>query len=612
MSDKIDNSSSHSNHLSGKKRKASDGNGSNGYKKRKISNEDEEESIITNTKDSIKMSGRYNYEEDDEDSNIKWKTLEHHGVRFPPFYTPHGVAPLHKGKPLILNPVQEEIATFWAQALGTDFTEKETVRNNFEEEFLAVLDKEMGVKSLNNIDFDPIVKHIEKTREERNNRPREEKKREREENAKLDAHFRYCIIDGEKERVNTVMVEPPGIFRGRGEHPHAGKLKSRILPENVTVNVGLDNMIPKCDVPGHAWKAVVNNPEATWLGQFKDEGREKAGTKYLFLAPDSKIKSKNDIMKYGKAKKLKENIEKIRADYMRRMASKSMQEAQLGTATYLIDKLALRVGNEKSEDEADTVGCCSLRVEHITIEKDNKITLDFLGKDSMRFHQTIEVHPLAHKAIERFVKDKKPEEDLFHLINASRLNEYLKELMPQLSAKVFRTYNASITLQNELSKYEEKPRDDVDKKVKFYKNANREVAILCNHQKAVPKNFDEQLKRLEDKLKEKKKKLKELQTHKKNLAKDSSISKPKMPKTANACDTAIKKAKKAMETEEYKVSEKIENKNIALSTSKINYMDPRISVTWCKNNEVPIEKVFEKTLRMKFAWVMSEDLEWKF
>lgn len=41
-------------------------------------------------------------------------------------------------------------------------------------------------------------------------------------------------------------------------------------------------------------------------------------------------------------------------------------------------------------------------------------------------------------------------------------------------------------------------------------------------------------------------------------------------------------------------------------------MDPRISVTWCKNHEVPIERVFEKTLRMKFAWAMSADLEWKF
>jgi DNA topoisomerase-1 len=44
-----------------------------------------------------------------------------------------------------------------------------------------------------------------------------------------------------------------------------------------------------------------------------------------------------------------------------------MKNRQLGTATYLIDTLALRVGNEKEDDEADTVGCCSLRVEHITL-----------------------------------------------------------------------------------------------------------------------------------------------------------------------------------------------------------------------------------------------------
>ena len=36
-------------------------------------------------------------------------------------------------------------------------------------------------------------------------------------------------------------------------------------------------------------------------------------------------------------------------------------------ATFFIDKLALRVGNEKGEDEADTVGCCSLRVEHVSV-----------------------------------------------------------------------------------------------------------------------------------------------------------------------------------------------------------------------------------------------------
>ena len=53
-------------------------------------------------------------------------------------------------------------------------------------------------------------------------------------------------------------------------------------------------------------------------------------------------------------------------------------------ARYFIDKLALRAGNEKDEDEADTVGCCSLRVEHIKLhekweDKDFVVEFDFLG-----------------------------------------------------------------------------------------------------------------------------------------------------------------------------------------------------------------------------------------
>ena len=56
----------------------------------------------------------------------------------------------------------------------------------------------------------------------------------------------------------------------------------------------------------------------------------------------------------------------------------------------LIFQLALRVGNEKDEDEADTVGCCSLRIEHIKLYDrfedvgENVVEFDFLGKDSIR------------------------------------------------------------------------------------------------------------------------------------------------------------------------------------------------------------------------------------
>ena len=53
-------------------------------------------------------------------------------------------------------------------------------------------------------------------------------------------------------------------------------------------------------------------------------------------------------------------------------------------------------------------------------------------------------------------------------------------------------------------------------------------------------------------------------------------------------------------------------KEVSLGTSKINYIDPRISVAWCKRNEVPIEKVFSKTLRDKFNWAAAVPPDWEF
>ncbi len=41
---------------------------------------------------------------------------------------------------------------------------------------------------------------------------------------------------------------------------------------------------------------------------------------------------------------------------------------------------------------------------------------------------------------------KKAEDDLFDLIDPTKVNKHLQQLMPGLTIKVFRTYNASITL----------------------------------------------------------------------------------------------------------------------------------------------------------------------
>ena len=63
---------------------------------------------------------------------------------------------------------------------------------------------------------------------------------------------------------------------------------------------------------------------------------------------------------------------------------------------------------------------------------------------------------------------------------------------------------------------------------------------------------------------------------------------------------------------ELNMKNKDDNKSVALGTSKINYMDPRITVAWCKRNECPIDKVFARALRDKFPWACSAKTGYKF
>lgn len=112
------------------------------------------------------------------------------------------------------------------------------------------------------------------------------------------------------------------------------------------------------------------------------------------------------------ASDLQNFIEKIRTDYTNDFKDEEMVIRQRATAIYFIDRLALRNGNEKGEDEADTVGCCSLRFEHITLTPPTTVTFDFLGKDSIRYINEVEVDELVFKNLKIFKKAPKEVGDL--------------------------------------------------------------------------------------------------------------------------------------------------------------------------------------------------------
>lgn len=121
-------------------------------------------------------------------------------------------------------------------------------------------------------------------------------------------------------------------------------------------------------------------------------------------------------------------VETLRADYTNDLKSKVMAERQRATAVYFIDRFALRVGGDKdTEAEADTVGCCSLRFEHVTLQEPNLVTFDFLGKDSIRFYQPDkEVDRQVFKNLKLFKQDSKPGQDLFDRITVRRGWEWME------------------------------------------------------------------------------------------------------------------------------------------------------------------------------------------
>mmetsp|Transcript_71409 Transcript_71409/g.165133 ORF Transcript_71409/g.165133 Transcript_71409/m.165133 type:complete len:911 (+) Transcript_71409:67-2799(+) len=430
------------------------------------------------------------------------------------------------------------------------------------------------------------------------------------------AWFAYALINGVREKLGSFKLEPPQLFRGRGEHPKQGLLKKRTFPESVVINIAEDACVPKLvGMPGHAYKDVVHENTVQWIASFEDGLLGE--TKYVSFAATSGLKGQPDMLKYDRARRLLACIGNVRQSYEKLQTSKSIVERQKATATYFIDKLALRVGGEKNtEEEADTVGCCSLRVEHLKLEPPNTIHFDFLGKDSIRYQNSVQVTDQVYENVSSFMNNKTPDQDVFDKVQPTLLNDYFKEFMEDLTAKVFRTFNASFTLQQELAKFDVSKKNSYTQEelVKFYNNANRQVAILCNHQRAESKQHGQAMQRMEEIKNTMEKNIRILKKHLLALqaGKSPKNSESKLPKDVVSCKKKIAETRMRLDKHATAMAMKEENKTVSLTTSKVNYMDPRITVAWCKKVDLAIEKVFPRTVRTKFPWAMHFKSSYQF
>lgn len=549
---------------------------------------------------------------------MKWKTLQHNGILFPPAYEAHGIKIKIKGESVDLDLNQEEMIYQWAKKKDTPYAQDKVFQKNFTEDFAKTLSSKFKNISYQDIDFSHAYKIVDKEKDLREMMTKEEKKalavKRKELREKLIQKYGKAIMDGKEVDVANYMAEPPGIFIGRGDHPLRGRWKPRVTAKDVTLNLGKEAKIPEGN-----WGKIVHDNDSMWLAGWTDYLTEKR--KYVWLADTAGLKQDRDKAKYEKAVKLSKEIEKIKDRIVKDMKDKDPKMSRIATVCYLIYRTAMRVGDEKDPDEADTVGATTLRKEHINIT-DNTIEFDFLGKDSVRWQETVKAEgndKQFQENLKRLIQNKKPKDQIFEDITSRHVNAYYSSIVNGLTAKVFRTYLATTMVKNYLKEHDSMKGKTPNEKIYHAKLANLEAAIMCNHKRTIPKTFEESLENKRETLKNINKEQpwkKTLEALKKaeSLEDKTDAQKKNKAKKIKTLNEQIKKQKEKHKERTEKLQLQIDlsekTKDYNLGTSLRNYIDPRIFKAWTSEVGVEWEKLYTAALQKKFLWVQNEKVSW--
>ena len=488
------------------------------------------------------------------------ESLIHNGILVIEPPQPRGLSIIARDQEIVLSQLQEEMAVAWVRKLGTPYVDDSVFVKNFMTDFSKALGIRPALK-VDEVEFSEVIRVVEEERAAKELLTSEEKKIAREERKvvreQLKEKYGFALVDGERMELGNYQTEPSGIFMGRGDHPLRGRWKQGATKKDITLNISPE---AASNLEGE-WCELVWAPETMWIAKWTDELTAKV--KYIWLHDSTPIKQEREAAKFDKALRVERRIEEIREHIKEGLRSDKLQRRMVAAACYLIDNLSLRVGDEKDPEEADTVGATTLRVEHLTF-RESSIVFDFLGKDSVQWHKELEMSSevydvmkeLYDNAAERLEsfnnrKSKKTSGDpkkiaqIFPTIRSTHVNRFLSEVYPELSAKVFRTYHASLIMREELKTSKARKVDPEFIKKEAFRRANLEVARVMNHTKQAPAGwsrsadrYKERIKKAEVRIEKAKAQLKEKQSRfRKTKKKEDAIRKGKQDRITKQKDS---------------------------------------------------------------------------
>jgi DNA topoisomerase-1 len=570
--------------------------------------------------------------------------LVHNGVVVPDLPPPLGLVLTIRGTQVPLSPAQEGMALAWARKQGTPYVSDRTFVRNFLEDFTRALGLEPAL-SEPEVDFGPAIRVVEAERQAKAQlSPEERAAQAAERKARREAlrdRFGRALVDGEPVLLANYIVEPGGIFMGRGKHPLRGRWKEGARQNDITLNLS-----PDAAQPSGAWQ-IVWQPESLWVARWQDKLSGKM--KYVWLSDTAPVKQSREAAKFDRARSLDARLEQVRVRFEQDLSGSDSKCRMIATACYLIDALCLRVGDEKEPDEADTVGATTLRPEHVTLHPDGRAEFRFLGKDSVLWHKSLVLPPAVSDSLAELVRAARPARSsgngerghptrdlpqLFPDISSSDVNAYLGSILPRLTAKVFRTHHATHAVHTRLEAEGVEQGDPDHRKWEAASLANLDAAVLCNHTRQVPAGWsgsrqklkerqekaEERLRACREQVKALREPLAALQAEAREKKKSAAPEKraqlrERYGKRIEAAERRLAVAESRLESARLALGKSRAEAAVAakkrswnLGTSLKSYIDPRVYHRWGQAVGYDVlERYYPAALRQKFAWVRGTD-----
>ncbi|MBE9507925.1 MAG: hypothetical protein IMY86_07720 [Chloroflexi bacterium] len=569
------------------------------------------------------------------------KQLVHNGILVPQIPLPSRLELTIRGQRRELSPKQMEMALAWARKQGTPYVEDSVFARNFMQDFSTALGVNLSL-TVDEVDFGPALEIVQAERAAKKRLTREERKalaaQRKAKRERLKERYGYAVVDGERVELGGYVAEPSGIFMGRGRHPLRGKWKEGPRQSDVTLNLSPDAPRPSGD-----WAEIVWQPESLWVTRWKD--RLSGKFKYVWLSDTAPVKQEREAAKFDQAVDLNKNLAQVRKHIERGLTDSDGKRRMVATACYLIDALCLRVGDEKDPGEADTVGATTLRPEHITLHADGTAKFRFLGKDAVLWHRKIPLPLVVRQNLEELIQQARPSNSannvkrhptrdrpqIFPGIGSSDVNAYLSEVLPGLTAKVFRTHHATQAVRDSLSASQVRASDPEYEKWGAVALANLEAAVLCNHYKKAPTNWRERRQRAKERQERRKERvalcrsqvrqvrdaLTALRREAREKKRDarSKVQRDRLQvryakrieraeKRIETAENRLQRAKAALDKASTKDTITVKKRTWNLGTSLKSYIDPRVVYQWGEQADYDVlERYYPKALRRKFAWV---------